>query len=102
MNEAKKRILAFKRTERHERRAKDAYARGLFADAVKCYSEAIENANILGDDKWLRAELHANRASCHRRGREFRAAVADLDVALGLFPRYKRALFRKGVCLLEA
>jgi tetratricopeptide (TPR) repeat protein len=74
----------------------------LFADAVTAYGEAIENANALVDDKWMRAELYANRASCHRRARNFRAAIADLDIALGLFPRYKRGHFRRGVCLLEA
>eukprot|EP00931_Biecheleriopsis_adriatica_P029606 TRINITY_DN17557_c0_g1_i3.p1 TRINITY_DN17557_c0_g1~~TRINITY_DN17557_c0_g1_i3.p1 ORF type:complete len:257 (+),score=35.21 TRINITY_DN17557_c0_g1_i3:414-1184(+) len=49
-----------------------------------------------------RAELHANRAACYRREREFDKAVADLDVSLSLYPCYKRALFRKAVCLLEA
>eukprot|EP00927_Polykrikos_kofoidii_P048903 TRINITY_DN43072_c0_g1_i1.p1 TRINITY_DN43072_c0_g1~~TRINITY_DN43072_c0_g1_i1.p1 ORF type:complete len:1036 (-),score=219.78 TRINITY_DN43072_c0_g1_i1:105-3212(-) len=100
--EAKRRLQAIRGMQSCERRAKDAYARGLFPDAARIYGQAIDCAGIVGDDKWSRAELHSNRAACQRRAREFSKAVADLDVALSLFPRYKRALFRRGVCLLEA
>ena len=41
-------------------------------------------------------------AACHRRAREFRQAIDDCDLALNLFPRYARALFRRAACLLEA
>jgi len=100
--DARWRLQAMHQADHFERRAKDAYARGLFADAASLYGEAISSSMTVGDAKWARAELYANRASCHRRAREFQRAVEDLDVALGLFPRYKRALFRRGVCLLEA
>ncbi|CAE8668410.1 unnamed protein product [Polarella glacialis] len=100
--EAKRRLEGARQVERGERRAKDAYARGLFTEAATLYGEAIKGADVLGDDKWSRAELHAQRAACHRRARDFRPAIADLDVALSLFPGFKRALFRRGVCLLEA
>lgn len=43
-----------------------------------------------------------DRAGCLRRARKLDEAVADLDAALRLFPRYARALFRRAACLLEA
>eukprot|EP00747_Dinoflagellata_sp_TGD_P110526 gnl/TRDRNA2_/TRDRNA2_170983_c1_seq2.p1 gnl/TRDRNA2_/TRDRNA2_170983_c1~~gnl/TRDRNA2_/TRDRNA2_170983_c1_seq2.p1 ORF type:complete len:809 (+),score=170.28 gnl/TRDRNA2_/TRDRNA2_170983_c1_seq2:692-3118(+) len=99
--EAATRLRAVRKAEVLQRRADGAYARGSFSDAAVLYGEALASSAEAGDDKWGRAEMLANRAACRRRAREFRGALEDLDVALGLFPRYKRAVFRKGVCLLE-
>uniref|UniRef100_A0A0G4I5Q7 J domain-containing protein n=1 Tax=Chromera velia CCMP2878 TaxID=1169474 RepID=A0A0G4I5Q7_9ALVE len=102
VSEAASKLTALRLMERHERRAKDAYGRGLFPVAVEEYTEAITHANALADDKWARAELHAHRAACLRRARDLPRAIADLEVSISLFPCYKRALFRHGVCSLEA
>ncbi|CAD7928001.1 unnamed protein product [Amoebophrya sp. A120] len=100
--EAKRRVNFWKEKERGERRAMDAYSRGLFEDAIKWYDMAIQGATKFEDDKWARAELFAARAGSYRRMREFGKALDDLDHALGLFPKYKRALFRKGVVQMDA
>ena len=42
------------------------------------------------------------RAACHRRDRGLKSALADCELALLIFPRYPRALFRRALCLLEA
>ncbi len=99
--EAAKKLKLLRLVERGERRGKDQYGRGLFKEAAEFYGEAIAAATELSDDRWSRAELLTSRAACYRRGREFSKAVADLNEALKIFPCYKRALFRKGVCLLE-
>ncbi|CAK0843434.1 unnamed protein product, partial [Prorocentrum cordatum] len=82
------------------RRAEDAYCYGDFEAAVARYGAALDATP--SDDRWGRATLLTSRAACHRRARDLRLALKDLDGALGLFPRYARAMFRRGVCLLEA
>ena len=74
--------------------------RGEFAEAAQLYALALESAAL--DDKRARTEMLAGRAACHRRARALHAAIADCDAALRLFPRYKRALFRRAACLMEA
>ncbi|CAD7928519.1 unnamed protein product [Amoebophrya sp. A25] len=100
--EAARRLKAWKDKERGERRAMDAYSRGLFKDAAGFYDSALAGAVAFEDDKWCRAELFAARAACFRREREWTKALDDLDSALSLYPKYKRALFRKGVVQLDA
>jgi len=94
------RLRALQRADRHKVRAEDAYGRGNFEAAVACYTDGITCTP--NDDKWGRATLLANRAACHRRARSLWKAIEDCDAALALFPQYARALFRRGVCLLEA
>ena len=66
------------------------------------YGRSIKLLNIgLPDDKRGRATAHSDKAGCHRRERKLDAAITELDTALSLFPRYSRALFRRGACLLE-
>lgn len=101
VTEAREKLQAVKEMERGERRAKDTYARGLFSEAAKFYDDATAAAAKVGDDKWSRAELHANRAACYRRARDLKQSIKDLEVSLSLFPCYKRALFRMGVIRLE-
>jgi len=97
---AASRLKALRRGQRCRIRAEDEYARGNFAAAATRYGEAL--ASTPSDDKWGRATLLANRAACYRRERSLRKAIEDCDVALALFPRYGRALFRRAACLLEA
>lgn len=89
-------------SEKCRRAALDAYARGAFRDATNLYTRALDALKGCMEDKKGRAMTYADKAGCHRRNREFDEAIADLDSALRLFPRYKRALFRRAACLLEA
>eukprot|EP01062_Namystynia_karyoxenos_P007276 TRINITY_DN12559_c0_g1_i1.p2 TRINITY_DN12559_c0_g1~~TRINITY_DN12559_c0_g1_i1.p2 ORF type:complete len:936 (+),score=296.76 TRINITY_DN12559_c0_g1_i1:116-2809(+) len=98
--DATKRLRNARRSERCKLRGDDEYGCGRFAEAARLYGEAISKAE--SDDKWGRASMHANRAACHRRARALPQAIADCDDALRLFPTYRRALFRRAVCLLEA
>ena len=94
------RLRAIRHADELRRRAEDCYARGSFEVGARLYGEALDSSP--SDDKWGRAALHAARAACHRRARNMSKAVEDCDAALALFPRYKRAMFRRGACLLEA
>ena len=94
------RLQALSQVERLKQAAEDAYAYGDFQTAAARYGEAVVHSPT--DDKWGRATLHAARAACHRRARDFRQAVDDCDAALALFPNYARALFRRAACLIEA
>ena len=94
------RLQALAKVERCKLAAEDAYAYGDFQTAAARYGEALVHSPT--DDKWGRAMLHAARAACHRRARDFRQAVDDCDAALALFPNYARALFRRAACLIEA
>ena len=94
------RLQALVKVESCKQAAEDAYAYGDFQTAAARYGEAVVHSPT--DDKWGRATLHAARAACHRRARDFRQAVDDCDAALALFPNYARALFRRAACLIEA
>jgi len=60
-----------------------------------------EHEGYARDDKWGQCEALVARAACHRRDRNLKAALADCNSALQLYPRYPRALFRRALCLLE-
>ena len=94
------RLQSFETVEKCKLAAEDAYAYGDFPCAALRYGDALTSCPQ--DDKWGRATLHAARAACHRRARDFRQAIDDCDSALALFPKYARALFRRAACLLEA
>jgi tetratricopeptide (TPR) repeat protein len=101
--EAARLLLAHRAAERCRMAAVDAYARGGFQDSAALFTRALALLQAgFTDDKRGRASLLADRAGCLRRARQLDAAVADLDAALRLFPRYSRALFRRAACLLEA
>eukprot|EP00939_MAST-03C_sp_MAST-3C-sp1_P004481 g4481.t1 len=97
-----KHLRAFKRVQRSQREAQEKYVEGRFLDAAKAYTEATETLLAgLRDDKQTRATILTSRAACYRRSRDFEKAIADCDAALSIYPRFTRALFRRGACLLE-
>eukprot|EP00928_Gymnodinium_smaydae_P092152 TRINITY_DN75969_c0_g1_i1.p1 TRINITY_DN75969_c0_g1~~TRINITY_DN75969_c0_g1_i1.p1 ORF type:complete len:752 (-),score=66.90 TRINITY_DN75969_c0_g1_i1:320-2575(-) len=84
------------------RLAESAYAEEKYEQAQKAYGQAIALATTaLREDRWGQAQLYSDRAVVSRRLRMFSDALADLDASLAIFPRYARALFRRGVVLLE-
>eukprot|EP00928_Gymnodinium_smaydae_P031713 TRINITY_DN23192_c0_g1_i1.p1 TRINITY_DN23192_c0_g1~~TRINITY_DN23192_c0_g1_i1.p1 ORF type:complete len:1040 (-),score=169.04 TRINITY_DN23192_c0_g1_i1:75-3143(-) len=97
--DATKQLSALRKVERCRNRAENEYGLGNFGNAALHYGEAL--AAIPVDDKWGRATLLGNRAACYRRDRSLHKAIADCNSALALFPRYARALFRRGACQLE-
>lgn len=107
-SEGTARLRSLRKAKRCEIKAKDMYERGRFEEASSLYSDAIKEYTHGGgrvgayDDKWGRAEALVARAACHRRGRKHKEAIADCDMALDIFPKYARALFRRSICLLEA
>lgn len=101
MVEANTKMRYIKLMRHAERKAKDSYQRGLFEDAINFYNEAATYADLVKDDKWSRAEIYSNRCVCNRRVRNMEQALKDVKIAVDLFPYYKRAIFRRGVCQLE-
>ena len=100
--EASRLLIAHNAAERCKQAATDAYARGSFQDAATLFGRSLALLQAgFSDDKRGRAATLADRAGCLRRARQLDEAVADLDAALCLFPRYSRALFRRAACLLE-
>jgi tetratricopeptide (TPR) repeat protein len=96
-------LLAHRSSEKYRVAALDAYARGSCQDAAALFGRSLELLKAgCSDDKRGKAATLADRAGCLRRDRQLDKAVEDLDAALRLFPRFKRALFRRAVCLLEA
>ncbi|CAE8589708.1 unnamed protein product [Polarella glacialis] len=95
-------LFAARKTERLRREAEAAYMEGDFGTAASCYMEAIEASGAMVEDTWGRAMLLADRAVCLRRLRDLTGALKDLDASLSLVPRYKRAIFRRGLVLLQA
>mmetsp|Transcript_36897 Transcript_36897/g.80055 ORF Transcript_36897/g.80055 Transcript_36897/m.80055 type:complete len:1104 (-) Transcript_36897:24-3335(-) len=92
-------LAALKLVDSLRARAQDFYSRGAFDKGTEMYSQAL--SYVTSDDKWGRATLHTGRAACQRRHRALGRAVEDCDAAIRLFPRYTRAHFRRGLCLLE-
>jgi len=100
--EAEQLLRVHRAAEQCREAAVETYARGAFLDAAALYGRALALLQAgFSEDKRGKATALADRAGCLRRARKLDEAVADLDAALRLFPRYARALFRRATCLLE-
>lgn len=87
--EASRLLLAHRAAEKCSTAAMDTYSRGSFADAAALYGRALALLQAgFADDKRGRAILLTDRAACLRRARQLDDAVADVDCALRLFPRF--------------
>ena len=96
-------LRAERAAERRQAQALELYERGGFSDAAAAYRSALQCIEAgARDDIHARAALHAHIAACNRREKKQAEAVIECDKALGLLPRFGRALFRKAACLLEA
>jgi tetratricopeptide (TPR) repeat protein len=67
------------------------YLKGEFADAIKHYSNAIDDTPS--------AILFGNRATAYFKLNQFRLALQDCEKAIKLDPAYVKAYMRKGLCL---
>lgn len=100
--EAAKLLLSSRTAEKCRVAAVDIYAKGSFMEAAQLFQRSISILKAgCSDDKRGIAVAYCDRAGCLRRARKLEDAVLDLNVALSLFPRFTRALFRRAACLLE-
>eukprot|EP00940_MAST-03C_sp_MAST-3C-sp2_P002593 g2593.t1 len=101
--ELTKHLRAFKRIQASQRKAQKKYVEGRFVDAASAYTKALESLdNGLRYDKQTRVTMLTSRAACYRRARAFTKAIDDCNAAISIYPRFTRALFRRGACLLES
>lgn len=77
-----------------------SYKEGNMAEAIRWYSLGLEKDPGCTDTRTC-ATLHFNRASAHRRSGDFEQALQDSNLALNLHPKWCKALYRRGILLLE-
>ncbi|GFR82845.1 protein unc-45 homolog B-like [Elysia marginata] len=65
---------------------------GDYQQALTCYAEALENGQMKDSEK---AVIHKNRAACHLKLGDNKAAIADATLSLSLAPNDPKALFRR-------
>lgn len=83
--------------------AEASFLDGDFAQAATLYSTALAIEKVSeAPHMWAQAVLYTSKAACHRRMREFDVAFAELRHAIRLYPRYKKAIFERGVAQLDA
>eukprot|EP00927_Polykrikos_kofoidii_P031560 TRINITY_DN27114_c0_g1_i1.p1 TRINITY_DN27114_c0_g1~~TRINITY_DN27114_c0_g1_i1.p1 ORF type:complete len:665 (-),score=127.97 TRINITY_DN27114_c0_g1_i1:30-1991(-) len=78
-----------------------AYRDGCLTEAIKFYTQGVEQDLGCVDIRTL-ANLHYNRSSAYRKLGEFSKALEDVESALALNPRWTKALYRRGILLLES
>jgi len=69
------------------------YKKGLFPEAVECYSRA----HSLATDNKEKVDCLNNRASCHYQLRSFKQTIADSTEVLDLDPTNTKALLRRAL-----
>ena len=69
------------------------YKKGLFPDAIECYSRAISLAN----DNQEKVDCLNNRAACHYQLRAFKQVIIDSTEVLEIDPNNVKALLKRGL-----
>jgi len=79
------------------------FKRGKIQEAIKKYTDALEESSKSGLDEAklneLKADVYANRAACNVQLYEPQKVRADCDAALKLVPTHVKALLRRGQAL---
>jgi len=78
----------------------DSYKAGDLSEAIRMYSLGLERDPDCVDTRTC-ATLYFNRSAAHRRRGDFEAALEDVNMALALHPKWCKALYRRGMLLLE-
>ena len=86
--------------EELKRRANVFYKDGNLDEAIQLFSAAI-NRDADCEDTRTVATLYYNRSAAWRRKGEFEKALGDANMALALHPKWTKALYRRGILLLE-
>eukprot|EP00913_Durusdinium_trenchii_P031247 g29256.t1 len=92
-------IKELKATELKQR-ANDLYKNGSLDEAIQLYSAAINRDPDCEDTRTV-ATLYYNRSAALRKKGEFEKALDDANMALALHPKWTKALYRRGILLLE-
>lgn len=86
--------------EELKQRANVFYKDGNLDEAIQLFSAAI-NRDADCEDTRTVATLYYNRSAAWRRKGEFEKALDDANMALALHPKWTKALYRRGILLLE-
>eukprot|EP00931_Biecheleriopsis_adriatica_P004562 TRINITY_DN106209_c0_g1_i1.p1 TRINITY_DN106209_c0_g1~~TRINITY_DN106209_c0_g1_i1.p1 ORF type:complete len:616 (+),score=149.55 TRINITY_DN106209_c0_g1_i1:105-1952(+) len=86
--------------ENIKQRANAFYKDGKLDEAISLYSAGIERDPDCEDTRTV-ATLHYNRAAALRKKGEFEKALEDANLCLALHPKWTKALYRRGILLLE-
>eukprot|EP00435_Cladocopium_sp_Y103_P063490 s554_g25.t1 len=86
--------------EELKQRANAFYKDGNLDEAIQLFSAAI-NRDADCEDTRTVATLYYNRSAAWRRKGEFEKALDDANMALALHPKWTKALYRRGILLLE-
>jgi tetratricopeptide (TPR) repeat protein len=73
---------------------------GRLAEAIQAYTEGID-LDPACLDTFTVATLYYNRSAVHRKNGDIQHALEDVNASLALRPRWAKALYRRGIVLLE-
>lgn len=76
------------------------YNAGKLNEAIQLYTMGIEKDPACLDTRTV-ATLYFDRSAAYRRRGEFEKALEDVDMSLVLHPKWCKALYRRGILLLE-
>merc|ERR1711920_960026 len=77
-----------------------AYKEGDMPEAIRQYTLGLDRDPGCVDTRTC-ATLCYNRSAAYRRSGEFEQALDDANMALNLHPKWAKALYRRGILLLE-
>jgi len=80
--------------------ANELYKEGHLDQAIALYTEAIDRDPDCLDTRTV-ATLYYNRSAALRKRGEFEKALDDANMCLALHPKWTKALYRRGILLLE-
>ncbi|CAJ1344290.1 unnamed protein product [Effrenium voratum] len=86
--------------EELKQRANAKYKEGLLDEAIQLYSAGINCDPDCVDTRTV-ATLYYNRSAALRKKGEFEQALDDANMCLALHPKWTKALYRRGILLLE-
>jgi tetratricopeptide (TPR) repeat protein len=86
--------LASADSRAHVAQAKAAFASGDYQDAVREYTDALNDQGLSNNE---RAEIYNGRGQAYREGRQYQDAIADYDAALKLRPKYPDAMLNRAI-----
>jgi len=76
------------------------YKDGKLNEAIQAYTEGIERDPECQDTLTV-STLYYNRSAAYRKKGEFQRALQDANTSLALHPKWAKALYRRGILLLE-
>jgi tetratricopeptide (TPR) repeat protein len=87
--------LALADSNAHIAQAKAAFASGNYQDAIKEYTDALNEKGLTDKE---RAEVYNGRGQAYREGRQYKEAIADYDAAIKLRPKiYPDAMLNRAI-----